>query len=228
MGIRASPGRKARVSGKSGSLLTTNNGGNMGLDVYLYRIDDYAKYKRLTEEYEAKSNENWAKVGDYDKMTEEQKEALRAENVALALSLGLEEDGDYPGEVKIEHDSRLYPEHLFKVGYLRSSYNESGINRQLQDRLNTSLDEIFNAGHQYEFQPDWHATRERAIKTLEDWRALTASTGGKSYRVSEVKVNLFTQPSEIISSAADALKVFHKQLESHKDKPDDWKNFGCK
>jgi len=200
----------------------------MGLDVYLYRIDDYAKYKRLTEEYEKKSDENWAKVGDYDKLTDDQKDALRKENTALALSLGLEEDGDYPGEVKMERDSRVYPEHLFKVGYLRSSYNEGGINRLLRDKLNTSLDEIFDTGARYEFQPDWQAARERAIKTLEDWRALTASTGGKSYRVSESKVSLFTQPSEMISSAADALKVFYSQLESYKDKPDAWLNFGCK
>lgn len=198
----------------------------MGLDVYLYRIDDYAKYKRLTDEYETKSGEQWEAIGDYEKLTEEQKEAAREADLALAKSLGLEEWGKYPGEVKIERDSRLYPEHLFKVGYLRSSYNEGGINRLLRDRLNTSLDDIFEAGDKYEFQPDWQASRARAIKTLEAWRALDARMGGKSYRVFEAKMNMFTRPDEVIRSSADALRAFQEQLEAHKDS--EWKSFGNK
>lgn len=198
----------------------------MGLDVYLYRIDNYAKYKRLTEEYDAKSSAQWAALGEYNSLTEEQKDAARAEDLALAQSLGLEKWGEYPGQFRIKHNSRLYPEHMFKIGYLRSSYNGSGINRLLRDRLQTSLDDIFGAG-EYEFQPDWHATRERAIKTLEDWRFLNASMSGKAYRVSEVGVNVFIPPAEYTThSAADALKVFYDQLDTHKRRPSDCLSYG--
>lgn len=198
----------------------------MGLDVYLYRIDDYAKYKTATDEYEAKSSDQWAALGEYNSLTEDQKDAARAADLALAQSLGLEEWGEYPGQVKVEHNSRLYPEHMFKIGYLRSSYNGSGINRLLRDRLQTSLDEIFSAV-EYEFQPDWQATRERAIKTLEGWRFLNASMGGKAYRVDEVGMNVFIPPGEYTThSAADALKIFHGQLDANKGRLSDCLSYG--
>lgn len=200
----------------------------MGLDVYLYRIDDYNQYKTSTEKYQALSEAQWSKRGGYSSLTDEQKEEARKEDVSIAKSLGLQEDGDYPGMVKVENDSRLYPEHMFKIGYLRSSYNSGGINSLLRDRLGVSLDEIFgNDEGEYEFQPDWQATRERAIKTLEDWRALNEAMGGKCYRVTEVGMNMFANPAECkINEKSGALKIFHEQLNQHKDRPSDMLSFG--
>src|SRR5438093_2983614 len=99
----------------------------MGLDVYLYHVDDYGKYKTATKKFQALSEAQWSKRGEYSSLTDEQKEAARKEDIAIATSLGLAEDGAYSGIVKIEQDSRRYPEHMFKIGYLRSSYNSGGI-----------------------------------------------------------------------------------------------------
>lgn len=199
----------------------------MGLDVYLYKIDDYGKYKANTDKYAALSDAQWSKRGEYSTLTDEVKEEARKEDAAIAASLELDEHGEYPGMAKVEHDSRLYPEHMFKIGYLRSSYNSGGIDRLLRDRLNTSLAEIFGVEDEYEFQPDWQATRERAIKTLEAWRALNDAMGGKCYRVAEASMNMFMNPAECkIGSPGDALKIFQDQLGSHKDAPSDCLSYG--
>lgn len=195
------------------------------MDVYLYRIDDYAEYKKQTEKYNALSSAHWGKLGEYKLLTEEQKKEAGRKDEEIAASLGLAKWGEYPGMVKVERDSILYPEHMFKIGYLRSSYNEGGIDQLLRDRLDTSLSDIFGAEGEYEFQPDWQTVRERAIKTLEDWRAFTASTRGKSYRVMVASDNLLTGTGERVDSSAAALKIFREQLEAHKERPADHLSF---
>lgn len=191
----------------------------MGLDVYLYKIDGYNQYKTSTEKYQALSEAQWSKRGEYGELAESEKEAARKEDIAIAQSLGLNEDGDYPGMVKVENNSRLYPEHMFKVGYLRSSYNRGGIDALLHDRLDTSLSKIFgNEDGEYEFQPDWQVVRDRAIAALESWRALDESMGGKSYRVYEAPKNIL---GATVNSAAKALELFKQEVETHKKCEDD-------
>lgn len=55
----------------------------------------------------------------------------------------------------IEHDSSKYPEHMFKIGYFRSSYNGSGFNSVTEELGLPNLYDIFNPGGDYEFVPNW-------------------------------------------------------------------------
>jgi len=103
----------------------------MGLDVYLYRCADRAKAKALEEQYETESSAIWEAItGDrkYEECSDAEKDEARAQTKALAERLGLGEWGDNPACEKVELPSTKYPDHYFKVGYWRSSYNGAGIN----------------------------------------------------------------------------------------------------
>ena len=67
----------------------------------------------------------------------------------------------------IEFPSKKYPDHLFRVGYFRSSYNESGINYVLESRGLPTLWDVFDA-KPGEFVPDWEKSLERANHLLTD------------------------------------------------------------
>jgi len=67
----------------------------------------------------------------------------------------------------IEFPSKKYPDHLFKVGYFRSSYNASGINYVLESRGLPTLWDVFDA-KPGEFVPDWEKSLERANCLLTD------------------------------------------------------------
>jgi len=106
----------------------------MGLDIYLYRYNDLNKTRQKEEAYEKASEENWQRHGEYKSLTDDQKEMIREENKKIALEMGLDEDGsDCSNYEKMERDSSLYPEHYFNMGYFRSSYNGSGIERILKN-----------------------------------------------------------------------------------------------
>jgi hypothetical protein len=65
---------------------------------------------------------------------------------------------------KVEIDHPDYPDHYFKIGYFRSSYNESGINRILKNMDLPTLNEVFNISDvEYYFQPDW----QKALENVE-------------------------------------------------------------
>ena len=92
----------------------------MGLDIYLYRYNDLNKTRRKEEAYEKASEENWQRHGEYESLTDDQKEMIREENKKIALEMGLDEDGsDCSNYEKMERDSSLYPEHYFNMGYFR-------------------------------------------------------------------------------------------------------------
>jgi len=82
----------------------------------------------------------------------------------MGLDVYLKVDDEY-----IEFPSKKYPDHSFKVGYFRSSYNESGINYVLWSRGLPDLWEIFDA-KSGEFVPDWEKSLERAKQLLADLR----------------------------------------------------------
>ena len=64
----------------------------MGLDVYLYKFDDYATTTKLEKEYEQASDANWKQLTDgrkYDDLSDAEKEQARSANLAVAERLGL-------------------------------------------------------------------------------------------------------------------------------------------
>ena len=104
------------------------------------------------------------------------------------------------GDTYVEFLSRKYPDHLFKIGYFRSSYNESGINYVLESRGLPTLWTVFDA-KPGEFVPDWEKSLERANYLLTDLKRslkelpYTVLSIGHSPRDSEVK-----GPNEVLTT----------------------------
>lgn len=175
----------------------------MGLDIYLYKCDP--KTRGAKAKYDKESDRLWEEAGEYETLTDEQKDAIRAKEKAFALSLGLNEDGSNPLEEKIEHDSQQYPDHYFKIGYFRSSYNSSGIQRILRNMGLPNLDWVFDRKEdQYEFTPDW----EQSLARIDELIAKLAEKG--AYRVEAHSGNMFKKPD--VHSETEALEVFLSEL----------------
>jgi hypothetical protein len=176
----------------------------MGLDVYLYhKLPDFDEWDVKENQYHEFTDIVWdeevakvfpgKKANDvkYDAIPEEVKDAVHARNEVLAKELGLEEGGNVPKghkEIEIEKKSRRHPKHYFKIGYFRSSYNDSGTNHVLSAITGKDLYWIFTPPEEdsYRFTPDWQAVLARAIEArdalataikTEPWQVMTVSVG---------------------------------------------------
>lgn len=158
----------------------------MGLDVYLYYYPngDKKEWDKKCKECDERSNENWESLGKkYDEITERERDEISQKNREIEKSLGLEIYGEIPEEYRktIEKPSKIYPEHYWKIGYFRSSYNPSGINNILYDLCEKhGLYYIFNVKDEdeYETQPDYDLAIKRAkemIEVLKSNRFMTIS-----------------------------------------------------
>lgn len=183
----------------------------MGLDVYLYRYEDFEKTVALEDEYENKSNVIWSQFGDrrYNDLTNEEREKCSAECDALEKELGLGKYGKGLKE-KVEIPSSKYPDHYFKIGYFRSSYNDSGINRILKNTIGTSLSYIFNVEYEYHIKPDWCDARKKAVEALESLRKYASEYGFNVHHMS-----LFFLHESEISSDKEALEAFLRTKDEH-------------
>lgn len=179
----------------------------MGLDIHLYRYDNFSDTREREEKCSKFSEKLWEDAGEYDSLSEEQKEEIRKKEEEFAASLGLDKWGsDHTAAEKIERDHPDYPDHYFKIGYFRSSYNESGIERILRNLGLPTLANIFSvSGEEYYVKPDWERAKQKTQEVID----LLKKEGG--YRVHAVSQNMFSQPE--VKSEADALEVFKKQLQ---------------
>lgn len=185
----------------------------MGLDIYLYRYDDYNKTRQLTEEYNRREKEIWDGNDEdekYNQLTDEQKQDYRLKVEEMALSLGLDKWGDHvDGKESIEINSTKYPEHLFKIGYFRSSYNAGGIERILRNMGLPTMGDIFEYNEDYHFQPNWERALENVKNVIEEFKTKGA------YRVHHVSNNIFKGSS--INSEKEALTAFIDELQKEKE-----------
>jgi hypothetical protein len=155
----------------------------MGLDVYLYRYlrdpEEVAAIEKEAEEFSEAAFEEVAGGRGYSQLTEEERERWRARAVAYNAERGLDEWGSLDSaSEKIELPSVKYPDHMFKIGYMRSSYNASGLNGVLGSRIGRSLYDVFSeAGDNYVVKPDWERSREVAVAMLADLREHVAQVG---------------------------------------------------
>lgn len=152
----------------------------MGLDVYLYRYDDYGQDKATQAEYDRRTEAIWEQHGGFENAKAAgllEQVQLEEGTIAAALGMVTKMIGTYksyvpPGEQKIDRPSALYPKHLYRVGYFRSSYNPGGLNSVLSRLRVPGLYEIFEHEEQEsEFQPDWALAKAavvEAIETLQD------------------------------------------------------------
>lgn len=185
----------------------------MGLDVYLYRYDDFHKSQEKEKKYSDLSDELWNKTtdeyGSYENIPDNIKETIRE---ALNKSLEIMELGEWGQDEKhkeqIEVNSKLYPDHYFKIGYFRSSYNSGGINNILRNLGLPDLHEIFEVnGEDYYIQPNWKECLERTNKVMEDLK----KSGG--YRIHKFSSNVFAGTAGLPRSEAEALSIFRSQIE---------------
>jgi hypothetical protein len=113
----------------------------MGLDVYLYHSPDWDDSIRREEGYEEEANKIYKEIEDREERDAKLKGLAEAWNIM---------EGDFyvrPSEMtNIELPSTLHPDHMFKIGYFRSSYNSDGINSVLRDRLDKDLYWVFPRG----------------------------------------------------------------------------------
>lgn len=180
----------------------------MGLDVYLYHCNDRAAAKALEERYERETEGFWKlhcdPNGDWKNLSKEEQdrryETYKDECAKVAAALGLKKDGEHPGVSKFEEPSAKHADHYFKVGYFRSSYNDGGINNVLRRYGLPDLYYIMGAGDDYEFTPDWTASRARAEEVLNKLRALPHA----DLDIMTVAANPFSSPGSLPQSVEDA------------------------
>lgn len=135
----------------------------MGLDVSLYHCTNIKKFEELEKIEETLRDAVWESIpGDWKDWTDEQKDSCNQQCADISRATTDKLIVDDALLTPICEDSKLDPEHIFKLGYFRSSYNDGGINSHLFDRGFNTLYDIFpnceNDG--YYIEADW----ENALK----------------------------------------------------------------
>lgn len=201
----------------------------MGLDIYLYKHLRHKESKKKEEKYNKYSDAEWekfAKGREYNTIPESELKEHQEKKKKYALSLGLSEWGDDDKNKKsIEKNSKKYPDHMFKIGYCRSSYNPGGINHVLSDLIGEDLYSIFDrTGDEYEFLPDWVGVRGRAKESLKLMDKKLEEMG--PYRVMKSDHNMFDMDKQMdaVPDASTALDKFMEVRSKH-SKADDFGNF---
>jgi hypothetical protein len=199
----------------------------MGLDIYLYRYQNFKETRAKEEEYEKKTEAMWKETGDveYEKIPEETKESIRKQSKALAEGLGLDEWGSpvEPECIKIEDDHPKYPTHLFKIGYWRSSYNDSGINHVLENLIGETLYTIIPEGNNedYAIQPDWGRVKKNAARARKRYLAHVEKYG--PLRIYEIDKPW--RPTGV-TSPREAIAQYCREVDKRKSTDADWYGTG--
>lgn len=177
----------------------------MGLDIYLKKYENFEETIRKEEEFRDYEEKLWMGV-DYNSLSELEKQEFKEKERLFSFSLGLDEYGqDEINKKSVSMDHPKYPDHYFKIGYFRSSYNDSGIEKILRNMGLPTMGEIFNPKGEYIFQPDWEECLTKINDLIKDF-----SLKG-DFRVFCVDQNIFKEPN--VNSEKDALSVFMKEME---------------
>jgi hypothetical protein len=165
-----------RHNGQVNSCKQLQQGGTerMGLTVHLYRFEDPEKDHAVVEAYNQRTEElmgeehhpdgkKWEDMTEAERATFWEQVKIKAADIARELGMQQTRYGRWApaGEMKVELDSKKYPEHLFKIGYFRSSDNDDGLEKYLGELIGKSpLQTIFDPKDDGEFQPDWVAAKK--------------------------------------------------------------------
>jgi hypothetical protein len=196
----------------------------MGLDVYLYHCSNRPAAKAAEDAANEAAEDLWQEIccnngtEEWDKVKESDKDrrykVYKAKKKAIESTFGVV-DGEHKDNTKIKNNSALYPDHMFKIGYFRSSYNEGGIDRIMRNLGLPTLSNLFRVTDgEYEFTPDWKTSLTRTVDAITRY---TAHLNGKSGDLAVTKVvgNMFSDPTEWPSSEAAALKIVERELEKY-------------
>lgn len=174
----------------------------MGLDVSLYHNTDQKKVKELNK----RDNENWKLFKEDMPQIEKDKINKRSDTIRQQIE---------KYEKRIEMPSEKYPDHLFKIGYFRSSYNDGGIERVFTRMLGHNLlYTIFDVDEDNTFRGDWHIVLDRAKDMLAEWKNFLKDKDNL-YECYFIGTNIFIK-EPIVTSEHQALEIFKKEL--HKSK----------
>ncbi len=187
----------------------------MGLDIYLYRYEDREASDKLDALLDKLTDKALKQAGgDRDEYVRLSDEIYKKHGVTDGCGC------DTPLKKCIEEPSKLHPEHLFKVGYFRSSYNHGGINYLMREHIKTDLGAIMGFADEYCFQPDWALSKQRALDAMAELRALDAKT---KFRAIEIDVfNPFSAPPTVTNGAeavAAAQPVIEDAMKPGKEHP---------
>lgn len=158
----------------------------MGLDVYLYHCENIGAHNALMQKIESEIDEFYDEEDKkrpgaaWERWSKERRAAFSKhyEDVEIRNGLVYPPGHQYyridPNCIKVEIDSKIDPEHYFKVGYWRSSYNEGGIDSWLMDiglPCLSDLIEMEDVGEGYSAVNWEHALQEvdKVLKQYEEF-----------------------------------------------------------
>jgi len=187
----------------------------MGLDVYLYREESREQIEEYEKKVDSIKETVWTKKAGGRKF-EDLKEAER-KSIWDAQDKALKKAGLIDGipetlQQIVEIPSKIHPEHYFKIGYFRSSYNASGIDSVLDNAIGESLYTIFDVKDEYIAKPDWNAAKNKAEEVKNKY--LEYLRKSKGYAVESIDL-----PMKMVDSENDAMDLFIKELDENKGTP---------
>lgn len=209
----------------------------MGLDIYVYRTKNWDKYKEtldkinkagkaseaVWEEHELSKGKSWNDIAEADRDVVSAAAKEAEEKTGKELGLKRDDNTSYPSwlnpyeEDLAEEKSKKHPKHeLFNLGYFRSSYNGSGINSILTDRVGYSLYEIFeyNDDDEYEFTPNWIKVKKNALEAKAALKKAYKESGNVG--VYHVSSNMFSPDAgKEVNSDAKALEVYREEMKAN-------------
>ncbi len=185
----------------------------MGLDVYLHKCANFEATRAAENAAEAEKTARWEAAGDYDQLSAEQRTAISAQCDAIDQKYGLTgEYGRHADIESIERPSALYPQHLFKVGYFRSSYNGGGINNVLERLGVPNLYDIVQPQEDdYYVRCDWAQALQRVDAAIAQFKA-TQEGPTAGIDVMPIRFNHFIPMGELPKSEREVLAIMAKHL----------------
>ncbi len=194
----------------------------MGLDIYLEHVDNVQDKVRIEGIYHREYEKIWKLNGrKYEDLSESEKDECRKKEKELAERVGCDDWGGYKGAKKIELNSQKYPGHMFKIGYFRSSYNDSGINSLFKRLGLPDLYDLFPHVGEDDFVPDWKESRMLVIKALEELAKFMKKSIAK-YDCFEVDLR-----NVVAKSKTEALAKFEERLTRYLNQEGGFDNYQC-
>lgn len=198
----------------------------MGLDISLYQCKNFEQAIANQAACEEFADEQWAAVGGYSAATEDQRASVRARITEFNATLNCDDWGasnEFVRDAIDSADSKLYPEHMFKLDYLRSSYNSGGINSVLGRCGCMDLYEIFEPNDgEYYVRPNWNAALVNVNTSIDQY---THHLLGPMAGYDAVRITSFGNGVE---HPEDALALLKHELESRKNNKTGWGSYGNK
>ena len=126
-------------------------------------------------------------------------------------------------EENIELPSIKYPNHYFKIGYLRSSYNQSGINSVLGNLIKMDLYDIFDVDNkEYVVDPNWNMALMKTNRAINLYKEYLNSPVGK-YGISTI----YNFDRGTAKNSEEAFDIFKKQLENFSKNAGAFDSYSC-